>query len=161
MAINYKEELAKAAIGIAATIVGTVITTAITAVAEDISSISSKNTDDITAAYAVVTKYRGVRNLSFAAAHKINSAAAKILQAEADRFASACKRAVAYTALPNKDIIYSDIDNRFVVRGKVTTTNIQQRYITLLNEVTEIAKMYKLRVSVNTEWPIIKAISEH
>lgn len=135
MSINVKDEIVKAAIGIAATVVGTVITTAITAVAED---ISSKNADDITAAYA-----------------------AKILQAEADRFASACKLAVAYTALPDKDSIYSDIENRFVVRGKVTTTNIQQRYIALLDEITEIAKMYKLRISVTTDWPIIKAISEH
>ena len=156
MAINYKEELAKAAIGIAATLVGTVITTVITTVAENIGK-----TDDTEKAYNVIAQNRGIKNLSFTATHKINSAAAKILQAEADRFAAACKRAVAYTSLPDKDSIYADIDNRFVVRGKVTTTNIQQRYSALLNEVTEIAKMYRLRVSVTTDWPTIKAISEH
>ena len=156
MAINYKEELVKAAIGIAATLVGTVVTTTITTVAENIGK-----TDDTEKAYNVIEKYRGVKNLSFPATHKINSAATKILQAEADRFASACKRAVEYTSLPDKDSIYADINNRFVVRGKVTTTNIQQRYSALLNEVTEIAKMYRLRVSVTTDWPTIKAISEH
>lgn len=156
MAINYKEELAKAAIGIAATLVGTVITTVITTVAENIGK-----TDDTEKAYNVIAQNKGVKNLSFTATHKINSAAAKILQAEADRFAAACKRAVAYTSLPDKDSVYADIDNRFVVRGKVTTTNIQQRYSALLNEVTEIAKMYKLRISVTTDWPTIKAISEH
>lgn len=156
MAINYKEELAKAAIGIASTLVGTVITIAISTVAENIGK-----TDDTEKAYNVIAQYKGVKNLSFTATHKINSAATKILQAEADRFASACKRTVEYTSLSDKDSIYADIDNRFVVRGKVTTTNIQQRYSALLNEVTEIAKMYKLRISVTTDWPTIKAISEH
>ena len=156
MAINYKEELAKAAIGIASTLVGTVITIAITTVAENIGK-----TDDTEKAYNVIAQYKGVKNLSFTATHKINSAATKILQAEADRFASACKRTVEYTSLSDKDSIYADIDNRFVVRGKVTTTNIQQRYSALLNEVTEIAKMYKLRISVTTDWPTINAISEH
>ena len=158
MAINYKEELVKAAIGIAATLVGTVVTTTITTVAEN---IGKTDDDDIEKSYTVIAQYRGVKNLSFPATHKINSTATKILQAEADRFASACKRAVAYTSLPDKDSIYADINNRFVVRGKVTTTNIQQRYSALLNEVTEIAKMYRLRVSVTTDWPTIKAISEH
>lgn len=156
MAINYKEELAKAAIGIAATLVGTAITTVITTVAGNIGK-----TDDMEKAYDIIAQNRGVKNLSFTATHKINSAATKILQAEADRFASACKRAVAYTSLPDKDSIYADIDNRFVVRGKVTITNIQQRYSALLNEITEIAKMYKLRISVTTDWPTINAISEH
>ena len=156
MAINYKEELAKAAIGIASTLVGTVITIAITTVAENIGK-----TDDTEKAYNVIAQYKGVKNLSFTATHKINSAATKILQAEADRFASACKRTVEYTSLSDKDSIYADIDNRFVVRGKVTITNIQQRYSAFLNEITEIAKMYKLRISVTTDWPTINAISEH
>ena len=156
MAINYKEELAKAAIGIASTLVGTVITIAMTTVAENIGK-----TDDTEKAYNVIAQYKGVKNLSFTATHKINSAATKILQAEADRFASACKRTVEYTSLSDKDSIYADIDNRFVVRGKVTITNIQQRYSAFLNEITEIAKMYKLRISVTTDWPTINAISEH